>query len=175
MKILGIDPGFGRMGYGVIEGGKSDWVAVQYGCVETPAKTDFSSRLLSLHDELNKILKKFQPDRAAVEELFFAANAKTAMQVGAARGVILLTLLQAKLPVDEYTPLEVKQAVTGYGRAEKQQVQKMLQLLLKLPNIRLQDDAADALAVALSAGLFLKHKAQAQESTTRKLDKIVIL
>lgn len=156
MRILGIDPGFGRMGYGVIEGGKSDWAVVHYGCVETPAKTDFSSRLCLLHDGLNKIIKKFQPDRAAVEELFFAANAKTAMQVGAARGVILLTLFQAKLPVDEYTPMEVKQAVTGYGHADKTQMQKMIALLLKLSKKPMQDDAADALAVALTAGLTLR-------------------
>ena len=156
MRILGVDPGFGRVGFGVIEKSGSDWIHVAHGCIETSSKNTLSSRLIEVHEKLISIIKKYRPDHAALEELFFAKNAKTAMQVGQARGVLLLTLLQAKLPVDEYTPLEVKQAVTGYGRAEKRQLQKMIALILHLPKKPIQDDAADALAIALTAGLLLK-------------------
>jgi crossover junction endodeoxyribonuclease RuvC len=158
MRILGIDPGYGRMGYGVVEKQGSDWVHVAHGCVETPKGDTFADRLLALSSALEKFIRLHKPVRAAVEDLFFAKNAKTAMQVGAARGVILLTLFQHKLPVDEYTPMQVKQAVTGYGRADKAQMQKMVALLLKLPKKPIQDDAADALAVALTAGLSLRMK-----------------
>lgn len=153
MRILGIDPGFGRVGFGVIEQSGGDWVHVAHGCIETSSKKQLSERLLEVHADLQRVVKKYHPNRAALEELFFAKNAKTAMAVGQARGVIFLTLLQAKLPVDEFTPLEVKQAVTGYGRAEKGQLQRMIALLLHLPKKPIQDDAADALAVALTAGL----------------------
>lgn len=156
MRILGVDPGFGRMGYGVIEKIGTEWTHVTHGCVETSAKEAFPDRLLEIHRELTKIIAKYHPNRAAVENLFFAKNAKTAMSVGQARGVILLTLLQAKLTVDEFTPLQVKQAITGYGRAEKKQLQKMISLLLSLPKKPLQDDAADALAVALTAGVIFR-------------------
>ncbi|MEK7623416.1 MAG: crossover junction endodeoxyribonuclease RuvC [Patescibacteria group bacterium] len=159
MRIIGIDPGYGRMGYGLVEKKGSDWTHVAHGCIETSAKVEFSERLLQIHNELKRLITRHNPDRAAVEDLFFAKNVKTAMQVGQARGVILLTLFQAGLTVDEYTPLQVKQAITGYGRAEKGQVQKMLAILLKLPAKKLiQDDAADALAVALAAGVSLRMK-----------------
>lgn len=156
MKILGIDPGFGRVGYGVIEKKVGDWRHVVHGCIETSPKKSFSERMVEVHEEVRAIIKKYKPDRAALEELFFAKNAKTAMDVGQARGVIFLTLLQADLPVDEYTPMEVKQAVTGYGHADKVQMQKMIALLLKLHKKPIQDDAADALGVALTAGLVLR-------------------
>ncbi len=158
MRILGIDPGFGRMGFGVVEKKSGDWTHVVHGCIETSAKKSFRERLLEIHSSLEKIIADFNPDLAAVEELFFYNNAKTAMQVGQARGVILLTLFQAKLPVEEFTPLEVKQAITGYGRADKGQVQRMLSVLLKTPKKPIQDDAADALAIALCAGASLKMK-----------------
>ena len=154
--MLGVDPGFGRVGFGVIEKSGSDWIHVAHGCIETSSKHTLSDRLMEVHENLILVIKKYRPDRAALEELFFAKNAKTAMQVGQARGVLLLTLLQAGLPVDEYTPLEVKQAVTGYGRAEKVQLQKMIAMLLHLPKKPIQDDAADALAIALTAGLLLR-------------------
>lgn len=157
-RILGIDPGFGRMGWGVIEKAGGDWRAVDWGCVETPVREPFVERLVELHHELKKLLKKYQPTRAAVEDLFFAQNAKTAMQVGQARGVIILTLVEAGLPVDEFTPLQVKQAITGYGRAEKFQVQKMVQMLLSIKKKITIDDAADALAVALTSGASLSLK-----------------
>jgi len=156
MRILGIDPGFGRTGFGVIEGTRDKWKSITYGCIESDAKADFVDRLELLHQELKKIIDLYTPDRAAVEELFFSDNAKTALRVGQARGTILLTLRQAKLPVSEFTPLEVKQMLTGYGRADKSQVQKMVQLSLGLGKKKIQDDAADALAVALTAGFIGK-------------------
>lgn len=153
MKILGIDPGFGRVGFGVIEGNKDIWEAVAYGCIETQSQASFVDRLETIHQELKKIIDTYTPDRAAVEELFFYTNVKTAIQVSQARGAILLTLRQANIPIDEFTPLEVKQALTSYGRAEKSQVQTMVQLLLHLGKEKMQDDAADALAVALTGGV----------------------
>lgn len=153
MRIIGIDPGFGRTGYGIIEKQHREWVHVADGCIETNPKADFVDRLYALHLALKKIITQYNPTHAAVEELFFAKNVTTAINVGQARGVILLTLRQAKLPVAEFTPLQVKQTVVGYGRAEKHQVQEMLKLQLKLPKRPVQDDAADALAVALTAGV----------------------
>lgn len=156
LRILGIDPGFGRLGYGVIEQKDGDWIALDYGCIETSPKKTFVERILQIHNELKEIIIKYQPTRAGVEELFFYKNVTTAVQVGQARGVVLLTLCQAGIPIDEFTPLEVKQALTGYGRAEKGQIQTMVTMLLKLKTKKIQDDAADALAVALTAGAMSK-------------------
>ena len=153
LRILGIDPGFGRIGFGLIEGNRDKWRAVSYGCIETDPKQTFVERIEELHQELKKLIRRFRPSRAAVEELFFYKNVKTALQVGQARGVILLTLRQAGLPVDEFTPLEVKQALTGYGRADKRQMQIMARMLLGIKSKKIQDDAADALAVALTSGV----------------------
>lgn len=151
--ILGVDPGFGRMGWGVVKKEKNGvWRALGWGCVNTSAKLSLSERLLVLRDELLKVFKKYRPTEAAVEKLFFFNNAKTAMDVGQARGVILLTLIDCGLSVDEYTPLQVKQAMTGYGKAEKGQIQKMVAIILGLKEKIKSDDAADALAVALCAG-----------------------
>lgn len=150
IRILGIDPGFGRIGWGVIEGSGRAWQRVAHGCIETSVKEPFLERLLELKKELEHIIYKYQPTGAAVEELYFAKNVKTAMKVGQARGVILLTLVQAGLKVDEFTPLEVKQAMTGYGRAEKRQVEKLVALELGWKEPIRPDDAADALAVALT-------------------------
>ena len=152
-RILGIDPGFGRMGWGVIAQDGSDWRYIAHGCVETNTKNSFIERVQELHNELKAVIEKYEPSHSAVEDLFFAKNAKTAMKVGQARGVILLTLIEAGLGIDEYTPAEIKQAVTGYGNADKEQVQKMLQMRLQLKEYPKQDDAADALAVAFSCGL----------------------
>lgn len=159
LRILGIDPGFGRVGYGVIEQVKSrDWKAVAFGCIETSSKNSFINRLAEIHAEIEELIKKYKPSRMAVEELFFFKNVKTAMEVGQARGVILLTAVENGLPVDEFTPLQVKQAMTGYGRAEKGQMQKVMKMVLKLKEPIKSDDAADALAIALTAGqcLWLK-------------------
>lgn len=152
MRILGIDPGFGRMGWGVIEKTKSGWSLVSAGCVETSPKKPFLERLQQLRNDLNQVIVKYKPDRAGVEQLFFAKNVKTAMDVGQARGVILVTLFDAKIPVFEATPLQVKQTVVGYGRADKRQIQVMVALQLGLKNKTMQDDMADALAIALTTG-----------------------
>lgn len=152
-RILGIDPGYGRTGFGVIEKINNGFKLVAYGCIETSAKKKFIDRLQELHEELQYVIKKYQPTNVAVEDLFFAKNVKTAMQVGQARGVILLTLVEAGLPIYEFTPLQVKQALTGYGRAEKGQVQRMLRTILKIKKKITPDDAADALAVALTGGV----------------------
>lgn len=151
--ILGVDPGYGRMGYGIIKKEKGkEWVALEWGCVETVPNSVFVERIAILHDELVRLIKKYKPERMAVEDLFFFKNAKTAMKVGQARGVILLTAVQNNLEVDEFTPLQVKRAITGYGRAEKKQMQKMVAVILGIPQKIKSDDAADALAIALCAG-----------------------
>lgn len=150
--ILGIDPGYGRTGWGVIEKEKGEWKVIDWGCIETSVKDPFVDRLVELYKELQKILKKYKPTRVGVEELFFAKNVKTAMKVGQARGVILLTFLQVGLPVDEFNPLQIKQALTGYGRAEKGQVEKMVKMILKISKKIRPDDAADALAIAITCG-----------------------
>ncbi|HBF67412.1 MAG: Crossover junction endodeoxyribonuclease RuvC [Candidatus Uhrbacteria bacterium GW2011_GWA2_53_10] len=152
MKILGIDPGFGRTGWGVVELVRREPTFVACGCITTPSTMKFPERLIELHRQLGVVIKKYQPQSAAVEKLFFFKNAKTAMDVGQARGVILLTLHQAGLSVHEMTPLQVKQTVTGYGRADKDQIGKMVKLLLGLKTVPKPDDVADALAVALTAG-----------------------
>ncbi|HAT03623.1 MAG TPA: crossover junction endodeoxyribonuclease RuvC [Candidatus Magasanikbacteria bacterium] len=158
-RILGIDPGFGRTGFGIIEKVGGDWKLVDYGCIETSTKDIFVQRLEELSIQLTNIVKKYKPTHAAVEELFFAKNVTTAIKVGQARGVILLTLRQARVPVFEFTPLQVKQSVTGYGRAEKGQLQRMVKMLLGLKKPITQDDAADALAVALTCASSLKMSA----------------
>lgn len=152
-RILGIDPGFGRVGYGVVEQKNGrDWVCVTYGCIETSPKKTFVERLAAIHDELEGIIKKYKPSRMAVEELFFVKNITTGIDVAQARGVIVLTGVENNLPIDEFTPLEVKQAMTGYGRAEKGQMQKIMGLVLGIKEKITPDDAADALAIALTAG-----------------------
>ena len=160
--ILGIDPGYGRTGWGVIEKVGGDWQVVAWGCIETSAKDSFVDRLVELYKELQKLIIKYKPTRSGVEELFFAKNVKTAMKVGQARGVILLTLMQAKLPIDEFNPLQIKQALTGYGRAEKGQVERMVQMILSIKEKIRPDDAADALAVALTCGASMKFKDKAK-------------
>lgn len=155
--ILGIDPGFGRTGWGVIEKIKGGWQVVAWGCIETSVKDQFADRICELHEELKLIIKKYKPTSAAVEDLFFAKNVKTAMKVGQARGAILLTIKELGLPLYEFTPLQIKQAITGYGRAEKGQMQKMVGMLLKVKNKITPDDAADALAAALTGGASLNY------------------
>lgn len=157
--ILGIDPGYGRVGYGVVEKATGkDWRALDWGCIETPAGGEFVDRIAEMHKQLLSLIKKYKPTRMAVEDLFFFKNVKTAIKVGQARGVILLTAVENKIPVDEFTPLQVKQAITGFGRAEKGQMQKMVAMILKIPGKIKSDDAADALAVALCAGQSLWKK-----------------
>lgn len=149
--ILGIDPGIADTGYGVIKVDGSKLSCLEYGSIKTPAKTELISRLETLHCELDRIIKKHKPNIAAIEQLFFNKNVRTALIVGQARGVVLLTLQQNKLPVIDFTPAAVKRAVTAYGQAPKNQVQKMVKLILHLHELPRPDDAADALAVAISA------------------------
>lgn len=149
MRLLGIDPGTAITGFGCIdvEGGKPKMVGA--GVITTPAGLEMGERLATLYTELNELMREFKPDRVAVELLFFARNVTTAITVGQARGVIILSAAQQNLPVSEYTPLQVKQAVTGYGKADKKQVQEMVKTILGLKQIPKPDDAADALAIAL--------------------------
>ena len=156
MRILGIDPGYGRVGWGVIEGNGTDWKPVAYGCIETSPKKDISARLANIEEGILFILNKYQPDAAGVEELFFKKNVTTGIKVAQARGVMLLTLHKHGVQVVGVKPLQAKQAVTGYGNADKKQVQYMVAMMLKLPKKSFQDDAADALAVALYAGSVVK-------------------
>lgn len=149
MIILGIDPGTATTGYGVIESEKGKIKEIAYGCVLTKSTESLETRLITIFDELTEIIKKFKPEMVAVEELFFASNTKTAISVGHARGVILLACSKAKVPVYEYTPLQVKQAICGYGRGDKQQIQKMVKALLNLEEVPKPDDAADGLAIAI--------------------------
>lgn len=149
MIILGIDPGIARTGYGIIEFIKGKYRVLEIGVIETSASLPFSKRLKQLYEELCSIIDKFSPDEIAIEELFFSKNTKTAMTVSQARGVIVLACSQKNQSIFEYTPLQVKQGITGYGKADKEQVTKMVMLILKLTQKPKPDDAADALAIAV--------------------------
>lgn len=150
MRILGVDPGIGRCGWGIIDFESSKFKVVNYGCIETSPKSQVSDRLLEIHEEISNLIKKHSPDALSIEELFFNTNAKTAFVVGQARGVIILAASQGKVPVAIYTPLQVKISLTGYGKAEKDQVGKMVKTLLVLKEIPKPDDTTDALAVAIA-------------------------
>lgn len=149
MVIMGIDPGFAIMGYGIIGYQGNHFEVMDFGVVETTADNPLSKRLLLLEEGLVGLLEQYKPEAVAVEDLYFNNNAKTALKVGQGRGVALLCAARAGVPVYEYTPLQVKQGVTGYGRADKKQVQQMVKVLLNLPKIPKPDDAADALAIAI--------------------------
>lgn len=150
MIILGIDPGIARTGWGVIETKGSKVSAIDYGCFETLAREELPIRLEKLYKEISRLIKTYKPEALGIEELFFNTNAKTALIVGHARGVVLLCAAQAGLEIRDFTPLEVKIALTGYGRAEKAQMGKMVKAVLSLKEIPKPDDTSDALAVALS-------------------------
>jgi crossover junction endodeoxyribonuclease RuvC len=150
MKILGIDPGIGRTGWGIIEIRNGQLEMENCGCIETAKELSIDKRLSQLHSKLKNIVKHYSPDTLAIEELFFGANAKTALIVGQARGVVLLTAAQAGISLAFYTPLQVKIALTGYGRAEKQQVEKMVMTILRMRERPQYDDTADALAIAIT-------------------------
>ncbi len=150
MLVLGIDPGVALTGYGLVaqsDGGELQML--DFGVIRTGAELDLSSRLKIIYQSLNDLLLLHQPDSAAVEKLFFQRNVTTAISVGEARGVCLLALAQHHIPTAEYSPLEVKKAITGYGAAEKRQVQSMVQVILHLPQMPKPDDAADALGIAV--------------------------
>jgi crossover junction endodeoxyribonuclease RuvC len=149
IRILGVDPGSGATGYGIIETDGTDHRAVLFGAIRTPARKPFHQRLFHIYGELSRILSRERADVLAIEDVFYATNVQSALRLGHARGIPLLIAAQKGLPVFEYTPLEVKSAVVGYGRAEKSQVQAMVQMLLRLPEAPSPDDASDALAVAI--------------------------
>jgi crossover junction endodeoxyribonuclease RuvC len=151
MRILGIDPGTATTGFGVVDyvGGKIKFIDA--GVILTEAKEAMPERLVTIAAELKEIIDEYQPDHAAVELLYFSTNVTTAISVGQARGVVLLTLAQAGISISEYTPLQVKQGVTGYGKADKKQIQEMVKTLLGLKSVPKPDDAADALALAICA------------------------
>jgi len=150
MIVLGIDPGTAITGYGVVQDSPDGRLhEICYGVIRTTPKTPFQFRLKKIHEEIASIIKQHKPEVVAVEELFFGKNSSSALSVGQARGVIVLTAIQADMELYEYKPTQVKQAVTGYGHAEKIQIQRMVKVLLGLPEIPKPDDAADGLALAI--------------------------
>ena len=149
MIILGIDPGYAIVGYGIVEYKNNSFKTISYGAVTTSADTPFVNRLDKIYNEITDIIQRFNPQALSIEKLFFNTNTSTAIDVAQARGVILLAAQHANIPVYEYTPLQVKQAVTGYGRAEKRQVMELTKTLLGLSKVPRPDDTADALAMAI--------------------------
>jgi crossover junction endodeoxyribonuclease RuvC len=150
MRILGIDPGTGILGFGVIESNKGKVQLVDAGVIRTPVHEDDAIRLQTIFDELTDIITSTKPTEMSVEKLFFAKNVTTAMTVAQARGVVLLCGMQAGLQIAEYTPLQIKMAVTGYGKADKKQIQEMVRVILGLKEVPKPDDCADAIAAALT-------------------------
>lgn len=163
MRILGIDPGYAIVGFGVVDYDGVRFRAVEYGSILTEAHVPFDKRLCSIDEDMQEVLRRFQPDCMAIERLYFTTNQKTAIDVAQARGILVLAAAKKQLPVFEYTPLQVKQSVVGYGKAEKRQVMDMTRRILNLEQIPRPDDAADALAIAIchghaSRGLMQYHK-----------------
>lgn len=158
MRILGIDPGTGILGFGVIDAGPRGKIQlVDAGVIRTPVKQPDSERLLTIYQELTSIISEHKPNVMSVEKLFFAQNVTTAMSVSQARGVVLLCGMQHNMDLHEYTPLQIKQALTGYGRADKKQIQEMVRVLLKLKEAPKPDDCADALAAAITYAMTRKY------------------
>lgn len=158
MIILGVDPGIAIVGYSIVECKGNNFKAIDYGCITTDSDMLFPDRLKLVYDRLTEIIEKYNPDDLAIEELFFNKNVKTVIKVGQARGVEILAAVNQGLKAYEYTPLQIKQAVTGYGRADKNQVQEMVKMLLNLKEKPKPDDVADALAVAICHGSSIKFK-----------------
>ncbi|MDD3165673.1 MAG: crossover junction endodeoxyribonuclease RuvC [Oscillospiraceae bacterium] len=152
MKILGIDPGYGTTGFGLVEADRNNLQSLRYGAVTTPKDAPFEQRLAILYDDIAALLETYRPDAVSVEQLFWGHNITTGIGVSHGRGVILLAIAKAGVPLFEYTPMQVKQAVVGYGNATKKQVMEMTRRLLKLDKIPRPDDAADALALAVCHG-----------------------
>lgn len=149
MRIIGIDPGYAIVGFGVLDYNKSRFSVVEYGAITTPAEMDFNQRLCEIYSDLCYIFDKYKPDFLSIERLYFTSNQKTAIAVAQARGVTLLAAKQRGIEIFEYTPLQVKQSVTGYGKAVKKQVQDMTKRILDLEEVPKPDDTADALAMAI--------------------------
>ena len=152
MRILGIDPGYAIMGYGILEYKGNKFTPLTYGSITTETHTPDAERLKILYDELTKIIAEYQPDEASIEKLFYNTNATTAIMVGEARGIAMLACEQAGVSISEYTPLEIKSALTGYGKADKKQVQTMVKMILNLTEVPKPDDTADAIAAAICHG-----------------------
>ncbi len=152
MVILGIDPGYAIVGCGVVRYERNNFSLIGYGAITTDKDTPFNKRLKKIYDDLKELLERFKPDAVSIERLYFNTNQKTAIDVAQARGVIVLAIEEMGIPIFEYTPLQVKQSIVGYGRAEKQQVQEMTKMFLHLDKIPKPDDAADALALAICHG-----------------------
>lgn len=149
MIVLGIDPGFGRIGYGVIQFVKNKYHVLEYGCITTEANSDFPKRLMKIENDLKEVIARYNIDAASIEELYFNTNSKTAIKVAEARGVILNVLAKKDIPIFEYTPLQAKLAIVGYGRADKIQVKNMVKEFLNLEKMPKLDDTTDALAIAI--------------------------
>ncbi|WP_422660183.1 crossover junction endodeoxyribonuclease RuvC [Paenibacillus sp. EC2-1] len=149
MRIMGIDPGIAIVGFGFVDKVGSKVTPVQYGSIQTEAHTPDEERLKHVYDGMVQLIDKYKPEAVAFEKLFFNRNVTTAMSVSQARGVLILAAVQQGLPIAEYTPMQVKQAIVGYGKAEKKQVQEMVRMFLKLQSVPKPDDVADALAVAI--------------------------
>lgn len=166
MIAIGIDPGTALCGYGIVRAAGDEMELVTCGAISTPAKTPLDQRLLKIYADLVALIREYQPDEAAIEKLFFARNITTALSVGHARGVAMLAVAQAKIPIAEYTPNEIKQAVSGYGGADKKQMQEMVRVLLRLDAVPKPDDAADAVAIAIChlQGSHLRSMIAAQET-----------
>lgn len=158
MRILGIDPGIAIVGYGIIDVVGNKYNVIDYGAITTPSDMEFPTRLEKIYRDLDDIIKKYAPEDVAFEELFFNKNVKTAITVGQARGVEVVCAKMNQKEIFEYTPLQIKQAVVGYGRAEKHQVQEMVKFMLRLEKVPKPDDVADALAVAITHAASLKFK-----------------
>ncbi len=158
MRILGIDPGYAIVGYGAVELEKNKFYPIEFGAITTKAHTQFEDRLEVVYTKLDEVIKRTKPDALAIEQLFFTTNQKTVIQVAQARGVIILCARMNNIPVFEYTPLQVKQSVAGYGKALKKQVQEMVRILLRLEKTPKPDDTADALAIAICHGHSYKSK-----------------
>ncbi len=152
MRILGLDPGIAIVGFGVIEADRGQFRSLSHGVIRTEAGLPLSERLEIIYNDLTQLLTAAQPDAVAIEELFFNTNITTGISVAHGRGILLLACRQKQLPIYEYTPLQVKQSVVGYGRAEKRQVMEMVRRMLHLSDVPKPDDAADALAIALCHG-----------------------
>jgi crossover junction endodeoxyribonuclease RuvC len=154
MKILGLDPGTATTGYGVIECDRMSQNLIAYGVIKTGKENLAHDRLAEIYDDVCELIERYKPDSIVIEKLYFAANSKTALAVGQARGVLLLAASKAQIPVIEITPLQVKQGLTGYGKAEKKQVQEMVKVALGLKEVPKPDDSADALALAIVGGRY---------------------
>ena len=158
MRIIGIDPGTATTGYGLVDDHDGQLQVVAYGVISTPANWEMPHRLEQIYSELSQLIRQYRPDTAAIEQLFFGKNVTTALTVGQARGVLLLALAHAHLPIAEYKPMQIKEAITGYGNADKPQMQLMVRQLLNLEETPRPDDAADGLAIAITHAQYVRYQ-----------------